>query len=387
MANYLKTRIELEQQERQCLASYALASAETSGREHPENEHPYRTCYQRDRDRVIHSAAFRRLEAKTQVFSDDTGDYYRTRLTHTLEVAQIARTMARILSVNEDLAEAACLAHDLGHPPYGHAGEEVLNEIMTDQGGFEHNRHSLRVVEYLEHPYPNFRGLNLTFETRECLVKHETSYDQPDSSEQAAHRYPAGFAPLEGQIADLADALAYNSHDLDDALACGLISEGELESVILYESLQQNIIRQFPQAHRHLRQLRSAKALIDLLHSDVLEETNRRLTKYAPADPEAVRQCPIKLISLSQDTQQKLAQLETFLFERVYQHSQVLIARQRAESELCFLFDLFLKKPQLLPERYQQRIDEQGGHRVICDYLAGMTDRFCHQVYNQNKRD
>jgi len=207
MVEYLHNRQLQQQDEKQRLAVYAVFSADSASRRYPELEHPWRTCFQRDRDRVIHCSAFRRLDAKTQVFMDLSSDYYRTRLTHTIEVAQIARTMARILAVNEDLAESAALAHDLGHPPYGHCGESVLNELMADHGGFEHNRQSLRIVEYLEHPYPAFRGLNLTYETRLCLAKHQTNYDNPDELEE----YGSGYAVLEGQIVDVADAVAYKS--------------------------------------------------------------------------------------------------------------------------------------------------------------------------------
>jgi dGTPase len=376
---YFKNRESLESRERDCLAEYAQLAAQSRGRQHTEPEHEYRTCYQRDRDRIIHSAAFRRLEAKTQVFFDPASDYYRTRLTHTMEVAQIARTMARILSLNEDLAEAAALAHDLGHPPYGHSGEAVLNELMAQEGGFEHNAQSLRIVEYLEHPYPAFRGLNLTYETRECLAKHETRYDQPKISGE----YESGWGLLEGQIADLADAIAYNSHDLDDALMVGLVSEDDLSQVQLYQVLKGEIEAQFPDAKRLARQLRCAKGLIDLLVMDALGETARRLEKHKPENTTQIRSAPVKLFGLSEQGKKQLIELEKFLHESVYEHPQVLQAQKRARAELNFLFNLYLKDPTRLPQRYQQRLDEQGRERVICDYLAGMTDRFCHNLYEQ----
>jgi len=373
----LRNRETQEREERKKLAEYALASADSRGRRYLEVEHPYRSCFQRDRDRVIHCAAFRRLEAKTQVFLDDGSDYYRTRLTHTIEVAQIARTAARILSVNEDLAEAAALAHDLGHPPYGHCGEAVLNDLMAESGGFEHNRQSLRVVEYLEHPYPDFRGLNLTYETRECLAKHETRHDHPRFQKE----YGPGQAPLEGQIADLADSVAYNSHDLDDALACGLIVEQDLDEIELYQLLRGKVKQQFPQAHRFARQLRCAKGLIDILVSDVLQETARRLKQIRPKNSDEVRKSSLKIASLSNERQKQLNQLEDFLFEKVYHHPEVVRAQQRAREELTSLYERFLREPAKLPQRYQQRIDEQGVVQVIGDYLAGMTDRFCHRLY------
>ena len=377
MVDFLQNRQALEARERSFLASYAVLASASRGRRYDEDEHPRRTCFQRDRDRVIHSAAFRRLEAKTQVFLGEKSDYCRTRLTHTIEVAQIARTMARILAVNEDLAEAVALAHDLGHGPYGHCGEAVLNELMAGHGGFEHNRQSLRLVEYLEHPYPKFRGLNLTFETRWCLAKHETRYDHPEETAE----YGPGWAPLEGQIADLADAIAYNSHDLDDALACGLIEESDLADVVLYETARQSFERDFPATHRFARQLRCAKAIIDILITDAVEETGRRLQELKPRDVADVCQAEEKVVALSGRAAQQLAQLEEFLMERVYHHRQVVDDVRRAETQLRALFGAYLENPSLLPERYRQRFDEQGVHRVICDYLAGMTDRFCRQSY------
>ncbi len=337
--------------------------------------------FQRDRDRVIHCAAFRRLEAKTQVFLGAESDYYRTRLTHTMEVAQVARTMARILGVNEDLAEAAALAHDLGHPPYGHGGEGVLNELMAGQGGFEHNRQSLRIVEYLEHPYPGFRGLNLTYETRECLAKHESRYDLPEGPDE----YGGGWATLEGQIADLADAIAYNSHDLDDALECELIGEDDLKEVRLYQVLKEQVERQFPRAKRQERQLRCAKSLIDLLVVDALEETGRRLSEAQPQSVDEVRQGPKKIVEPAPAGREQLTELEDFLMKNVYQHEQVAAAQQRAGTELRYLFAAYLKDPSFLPGQYQGRIEEQGRHRVVCDYLAGMTDRYCRQMYVKMK--
>ena len=369
-----------EQGEISRLAVYAVRSAESRGRRIAEDEHPYRTCFQRDRDRIVHSAAFRRLEAKTQVFSDDSGDYYRTRLTHTIEVAQIARTMARILAANEDLAEAAALAHDLGHPPYGHCGEAVLNEQLAEHGGFEHNRQSLRLVEYLEHPYPSFRGLNLSYETRECLAKHTTNYDRP---EQLAE-YGPGQAPLEGQIADLADSIAYDSHDLDDALAAGLIEEGDLADIELYQTARMEVDRQFPGAHRFARSLRSAKGLIDRLVVDALEQTARRLERAGPKDIEQIRQSPEKMVSLSAERAEQLARLERFLAERVYHHPQIERANRRVAGQLQGLFGRYLAEPSLLPKRYRDRIDEQGDRRVVCDYIAGMTDRFCRRQWQEH---
>ena len=377
MIRSLLTRKILEQREKQNLAPYAVAAVDSQGRKHLEQEHEYRTCFQRDRDRIIHSAAFRRLEAKTQVFLDADSDYYRTRLTHTMEVAQIARTMARILSLNEDLAEAAALAHDLGHPPYGHTGEGILNDLMAKHDGFEHNRQSLRIVEYLEHPYPAFRGLNLTYETRECLAKHHTRYDAPEPLDD----FGAGLAPLEGQLADLADAIAYNSHDLDDALAAGLIQESDLDSITLYQTRTLQIERQYPHAKRHARQLRCAKGMIDILALDSLQEAQRLLERLLPQSPDDVRQGDRKIVSFSNSGAAQLEELESFLHKRVYTHPQVRRAQQQVRRELETLFQAYRHDLGLLPQRYQDRLDDQGPHRVVCDYLAGMTDRFCHSQF------
>ncbi len=379
MQKFLRSRQQQEEMELTRLAVYAQTSQSSRSRRYPEPEHPWRTCYQRDRDRIIHSAAFRRLEAKTQVFFATGNDYYRTRLTHTMEVAQISRTLARILGVNEDLAEAVALAHDLGHPPYGHCGEAVLDELMVGHGGFEHNQQSLRIVDYLEHPYPSFRGLNLTFETRLCLARHETRYDKPETDRE----FGSDHAPLEGQIADLADAIAYNSHDLDDALAAGLIQEEDLQAIALYQEIKEQVEDQYPQAHPFAQRLRCAKGLIDLLSMDAIEEAAVRLERWNPKTAEDIRNTPEKMIALSPIRQQQLDQLQQFLYEKVYYHPQVSRAREIAQAELNYLFTRYLDQPELLPPRYQQRIEQQGRHRVICDYLAGMTDRFCHQLYEQ----
>jgi len=373
----LLTRLDQEARELERLAPYALASARTAGRRHPEPEHPFRTCFQRDRDRIIHCAAFRRLEAKTQVFLGDRGDYARTRLTHTMEVAQIARTLCRILSLNEDLAEAVALAHDLGHPPYGHCGEALLNELLAGCGGFEHNRHALRLVEYLEHPYPLFRGLNLAWETRCCLAKHRTRYDQPAPAEE----YGPGPPPLEGQLVDLADAIAYHSHDLDDALAAELIREDDLADVRLYQMIRRDVDARYPHAARQARQLRCAKGLIDWLVSDCLEETARRLARRRPDSSAAVCRLDEPLAGLSPQAQTLRTELQDFLERRVYRHPCLLEAQQQARRELTALFQIYARRPELLPPRYRQRLDEQGLEPVVGDYLAGMTDRFCHATF------
>ncbi len=378
----LQTRQDLEASEQQRLAPFAVTCASSRGRTHDEAEHPLRTAFQRDRDRIIHSSAFRRLEAKTQVFVDRQEDYFRTRLTHTLEVAQIARTMARALAVNEDLAETVALAHDLGHPPYGHSGEAVLHRLMGGHGGFEHNAQSLRVVEYLEHPYPAFRGLNLSYETLECMAKHESRYDQPGLQD----RFGRGQAPIEGQIADLADAIAYNSHDLDDALVSHIIKESDLQDIELYRKLRDEFQQRYPRTHEIARQIRCAKGLIDLLVTDALEEGTRRLQSHQPKSLDSVRAAPDKFICLSASVREGLDQLADFLMERVYHHPDVVASQKKAQGQIERLFDHFLREPGALPDRYRQRLDELGVHRVICDYIAGMTDRYCREHYEKYEK-
>lgn len=373
MTHTLQYREDLHRREANWLASWAFQAAYSAGRQYPEHEHPLRTCFQRDRDRIIHCAAFRRLEAKTQVFSDDDSDYHRTRLTHSIEVAQIARTLARALRANEDLTEAVALAHDLGHAPFGHAGEYVLNDLMANHGGFEHNRQSLRVVEVLEHPYPAFPGLNLSYETRLCLARHSTRYDIPEKDQRFIEKH----APLEGQLADLADALAYNSHDLDDALAAGLIVENDLNGIRLYERVREKVEAVFPESHRYVRQLRCAKAIIDELATDALQQTLVNLQRFNPQVPADITQADGPVATLSEQTAVDLVQLETFLREKVYHNPGVLRGARQAQELLGNIFNYFITHPNFLPPRYLRRIDDQNLHRVICDYLAGMTDRFC----------
>ena len=367
--------------EKQFLAPYAVFSMDSKGRSVSEPSHTYRTCFQRDRDRVIHCSGFRRLEAKTQVYYSLESDYPRTRLTHTIEVAQIARTLARSLGVNEDLAEAAALAHDLGHPPYGHCGEMALDELMVDHGGFEHNQQSLRVVEYLEHPYPDFRGLNLSYETLECMAKHESRYDHP----KLDARFGAGQATVEGQIADLADSIAYNSHDLDDALFFGLVKEKDLTDVKLFQQLSDTFSGMYPEANKYVRRTRCAKLIIDILAKDTVEASAKCLAKLNPQSPQAIRDHSEKVVNLSQNIGAMLEQLSAFLYANVYMHPDVSKALDIARQQLTLLFGIFLDDPMKLPKRYYNRLEDQGLHQVICDYLAGMTDRYCQNLYHEYK--
>jgi dGTPase len=355
------------------LAPWALHERDSGGREYPQDEHPYRTSYSRDRDRIVHCSAFRRLDYKTQVFVPHEQDHYRTRLTHSLEVAQIARTLARALRANEDVCEAVALAHDLGHPPFGHDGEAVLDELMAEHGHFEHNRQSLRVVEHLEHPYPQFRGLNLTWAVRCCLAKHSTRYDAPAGAAFDACRQ----APLEGQLVDLADEIAYTSADTADALAAGWIAHEHLLELALYRRAWETAAAAMPQASPVHKRIRACGNLLALLTDNALAATAQTLGRLNPADCRAVMDAPAKLAGLNENLRRELDQLQQFLMEKVYLHPKGQASKDQARRSLRELFLAFIAHPEELPDRYRRRIDQQGPHRVVCDYVAGMTDRFC----------
>jgi dGTPase len=360
-------------------APYALRVSDSGGRVHAESEHPYRSCYQRDRDRIIHCSAFRRLDYKTQVFVPHEQDHYRTRMTHTLEVAQVARTLARALRVNEDVAEAVALAHDLGHSPFGHAGEEALNELMADAGGFEHNRQSLRVVDYLEHPYPDFRGLNLTNAVRLCLARHETRYDMPQIDEFA----DIPSAPLAGQLVDLADEIAYTSADLSDALAAEWITVEQLGDLELWQRVWTQAEAVMPKARPIHKRISACRGVMGVLTDDALTETSRRIEQLAPTCPANVQKASQRCAAFSSETAGMLEQMQGFLMENVYLHTESRQHHADARLVITGLFRAYEAEPSLLPKRYAQRIDNNGLHRVICDYIAGMTDRFCRNEYQK----
>ena len=359
--------------EQACLAPFALHSADSGGRGQAEPEHPYRTCYQRDRDRIIHCAAFRRLDSKTQVFVPHEGDHHRTRMTHSLEVAQIARTLARALAANEDVAEAVALAHDLGHPPFGHAGEAALHELMAGHGGFEHNRQSLRVVDYLEHPYPDFRGLNLTYVVRLSLAKHTSRYDAPEDAE---FRHVAQ-APLEGQLVDLSDEIAYTSADLYDALLAGWLEPADLAGLVLWREAYASAQAAMPQGKEIHRRIRACANVVAMMVDDALEETRRRLEELRPARAADVQQARAGVAALSERRLAGVRLLQDLLMARVYCHPIARQNQQAGQRAIGGLFAAFLADPRRLPDRYQARIERDGLERVICDYIAGMTDRYC----------
>ena len=367
--------------ERPDLAPYASRSAQSKGRRYSEEFKDDRPAFERDRDRIIHCAAFRRLEYKTQVFVNHEGDYYRTRLTHSLEVAQIARGIARKLSLNEELTEAIALAHDLGHTPFGHAGENALDNLMADYGGFEHNLQSLRVVELLEERYPHFPGLNLTFEAREGLAKHSSYHDSPtvDLSE-----YEMGLAPaLEAQIINLADEIAYNNHDIDDGVESNFIQREELLEIPLWKEVFGHVEKKYPDATIQAKTYTAISSLIGLLIQDVVAQTERNIAEHAIETGEDVRRFGKELVSYSPSIQKESDLLKEFLHKRLYRHWRVERMRIKAERFITELFTAYVETPTLVPEGYRQRVDEEPVPRMVCDYIAGMTDRFALDEYKK----
>jgi dGTPase len=362
----------LEQREQEMLAPYAVKSAQAGGRLYPEAEHPFRLALQRDRDRIVHSTAFRRLEYKTQVFVNHEGDHFRTRLTHSLEVAQIARTIARSLRLNEDLTEAIALAHDLGHAPFGHAGEWAINEMMQAYGGFEHNQQSLRIVEHLEERYPEFPGLNLTWETRAGLQKHQPRLMPPDEHGQAAAVGPS----LEAQVADYADEIAYNNHDIDDGLSSQMIELDSLCEIPLWQEHFRAIQQRYPQVVRKVQWRHTVRAIINSLVLDLCEETHRRLAASPVPDAAAVRHASQPLVGFGQDMQRQNAVLKHFLLLHLYRHYRVIRMAEKARRIIHDLFKVYLDSPNQMPPSFTARIPADGVPRVVCDYIAGMTDRF-----------
>ncbi len=368
------TREALEEIEIQYLAPYAIKSRFSRGRLFPEDEHRYRTAFQRDRDRIIHTTAFRRLEYKTQVFVNYEGDYYRTRLTHSIETAQIARTMARALGLNEDLTEAISLAHDLGHTPFGHSGETALNEVMKEYGGFNHTYQSLRIVEKLEKRFPEFAGLNLTWEVREGIVKHTTEYDASDATEYEPQRH----ATLEGQLVNAADEIAYSTHDLDDGLRSGFLQPGELREVVVWREVLENLgvaQGEWSDMVRH----RAIRRLINREVTDVLQAVDGRLQQYDVQAPQDVRSAPENLVGHSAEMQSRNRELKDFLYAHLYRHHQVMRMQVKAQRLVRELFEAYMNEPRQLPLEVQERFASETRARVVCDYIAGMTDRFAIQ--------
>jgi len=360
------------------LAPYAYHPHNCKGRFHIEAEHFFRSPFERDRDRIIHSTAFRRLAQKTQVFPSPTNDHHRTRLTHSIEVAQIGRVVARQLLLEENLTEAIALAHDLGHPPYGHAGEEELSSKMKNNGGFEHNVHTFRIVSFLEYRYPEFNGLNLTWEVREAIAHHSKS-----NNHILAEYKVFGQPFLEAQVADAVDSLAYNAHDVEDALTAGLIDLSELEEVPLL-AYQLGVLRaKYCRIDQATLIPSLIRKLIDLQVSDLIVQTQFNLKKFGIRNVNGVRSQGHLLVHLSEELTEKIRVLEIFLREKVYCHFRVQRMAIRGRRILGRLFDEFTKLPVLLPHRYQEKVREGDCPRVVCDYLAGMTDRFASKEYRK----
>lgn len=375
------SREHLEELEFQQLAPYAVKSADTRGHDHPISQDTYRTAFQRDRDRIVHSAAFRKLEFKTQVYMVNIGDYFRTRLTHSMEVAQVARTMAKTLRLNQDLVEAVALAHDIGHTPFGHSGEQAMKYLLRDEGGFEHNEQGLRVVEFLEERNPEYPGLNLTYEVREGIIKHDTDYDHPTVDIRFS---PEENATLEGQLVDLADEIAYNNHDMDDAMKMGLLRISDLAEVEWVAEIVEKARRdnRYSDDNKFLI-YRIIGSIMDMQIQDALTNFELNIVKHNIKTLEDVRSAPCKIAYASDDMRAKNAQLRAFLMKRVYSHPNVVRMNTKARMYIERLFELYLKCPAQLPLKYQARIERDGLKRVITDYLSGMTDRYLLKDYTR----
>ncbi len=366
-----------EKRERDYLAPYAFLSQNSVGRQWPEPECKYRTSFQRDRDRIIHSKAFRRLEYKTQVFAYYEGDHYRTRLTHTLEVAQVARSVAQYIGANEDLTHAIALAHDLGHTPFGHAGEKSLHHLMEGFGGFEHNRQSLRVVDLLETRYPDFPGLNLTFETRCGIIRHTTRYDQ--ASEEMLSEFMTSPKPaLEAQIVNIADEIAYSCHDIEDGLRSGFFTERDLDELGIWKEVTNLVKKQLKLLDENTFLYQCIRFLIDFFIRDVLDRTEQLLNRISADKPEEIMMAPENVISFSDTMQNWKTQLDSFLYNKFYTHYKIMRMQYKADRLLSDLFREYVQRPFQLAPGIQRRIEtgDESLERIVCDYIAGMTDRF-----------
>ena len=365
-------RIEREKKEKAELSDIAALNSLSPGRQYPEEEHKYRLAFERDRDRIIHCSAFRRMEYKTQVFFYHEGDYFRTRLTHSLEVAQLSRSVALALDLNETLAEAVALAHDLGHTPFGHAGERVMDGLMADDGGFEHNLQTLRVVDHLEDRYPHFPGLNLTWEVREGIAKHSTDYDQPEIA-AFGEKQPS----LEAQIVELADEIAYNNHDLDDGLTSGMLELEELSRVNLWRKITESIRSQVSNISPSMLKHEGIRRIINLQVSDLIVNIGRKIDEMGIANRVDLAQAPERVAAFSPEMDQMNRELKTFLRENLYEHYRVTRMAEKAQRILTDLFNAYLDKPRQLPPSTYRKVETNGSvKRVICDYMAGMTDKF-----------
>ena len=372
------------------LATFAVLPNESKGRAYNEDQSNYRNEFQRDRDRIIHSSAFRRLEYKTQVFVNHEGDMFRTRLTHSIEVGQIGRTIARALDVNEDLTEAICLAHDLGHTPFGHAGQDALNSCMKDFGGFEHNLQSLRIVDLLEERYADFPGLNLTYETREGILKHCSQKNALGLGELGQRFIKKNKPSLEAQIANIADEIAYNNHDIDDGLRANLLNIDLLRESKFVESNYREVVKKWKDLNERQIRHEIVRRMIDYIVSDLIETSKDLIDKYKPASVDSIRECSKSLIKMSQTTEKEHNNLKKILRKNLYQHEQVNLMSQRATETVKYLFNIYMEQPIFLTDELHMKItkdsrikDEQKKARIIADYIAGMTDRFALSEYKR----
>jgi dGTPase len=377
------TRKEIEEREYNILAPYAMKSRESQGRIHKEPEHDYRSAYQRDKDRIIYSTAFRRLEYKTQVFVNHEGDYYRTRLTHTLEVAQLAKSIARALRLNDELTEAISLAHDLGHTPFGHAGEDALRELMADHGGFEHNGQGLRVVDLLEERYPDFPGLNLTYETREGIVKHSTRFDHPIIVTDLKSFDPQSLPLIETQVVDIADEIAYDNHDLDDGITSGMIKETALRKIGIWKEVSDLINEKYPTLSEEKSKYQILRTIINNQVTDVIRQGEANIKKFKIKSAKETTGLPAKVITFSENMQLKRKPMRQFLANNLYQHYRVIRMSDKAVRFIKKLFEIYLARPQQLHPKFQMKLKQETPYRVICDYIAGMTDRYALDEYKK----
>lgn len=380
------TRFDLEKLESNTLAPFAVKSGESQGRQYSEEEHQYRTRFQRDRDRIIHTSAFRRLEYKTQVFVYHEGDYYRTRLTHSLEVAQIARSICKSLQLNEDLAESVALSHDLGHPPFGHTGQDVLNRLMKDHGGFEHNKQSLRILKLLEKRYPEFDGLNLTWDVLEGICKHTKDEENPITSAEGV-KYPS----LEAQIADYADGIAYNAHDLDDGITSNLLDLDQLRKVALWKENEDRFDKKYSGLDFKLKKYQVVRSIINELTTDLRDATSKNIEDHKVTSVDEVRRAPVRMATFGKEVAEKNKELKKFLHKNMYSHRKVLRMEFKAGLTLDGIFAAYTKMPGLLPESVLKNEAHGTLERRMCDYVSGMTDRYAlnehKNLYSSDEED
>lgn len=373
------SRKDWEHTEEAFLAPYASKSSQSLGRKYTEEPHPLRSCFARDRDRIFHSRCFRRLEYKTQVFVNGTADHYRTRLTHTMEVSATGRTLARILKANEDLTECICLAHDLGHSPFGHEGEKVLDQLMKDHGGFDHNLQSLRNVELVESPYPNFDGLNLTWEVRAGLLKHEAHREHAE-----LEGHPIGpFQSLEAQIADLADDMTYHAHDVDDGLEAGIVTLPQLETTEFWKKAASVTRKRYPNLSEFQFFRATIRTMMELQVIDVSERAFEALEKYNPQSAREVMTAPEKIVDFSPEMHGMLNEFSAFMFKNMYYHHGVADATQVSVSMMKKLFLHYIEHPETMGAKAKERLEEEGLWRTVCDYVAGCTDRYAIEEFQK----